>query len=117
MATATLCAANPLEEAAAIVEAEWLRVQQEQAVLKRQVVNRSAEMPATVPRRVRVGVAIVEQGSPGYPAPDDRSARRPRRRSAMRVWPTQRSPPPNPRELRKVLSDRGGDVQPIVVIR
>jgi hypothetical protein len=106
MATATLLTVDPLEEAAAIVEAEWLRVRQDRAVSMRQVIDRSAEMPAFVLHRVRVRAAIVEQGSPGYPVPDDRSARRPCRRSAMRVWPTQRSPPPNPRELRKVLSDR-----------
>lgn len=117
MATSTLWAADPLDEAAAIVEAEWLRLQQDQAGSEQEVAALPAETPAVLLSIARVNVVAVEQQLPSDQVPDERSRRPTRRRSAMPVWPTQRSPPWVRVSVGKALSNKGGDAQPTLVIR
>ena len=92
VATSTVWTANPLDEAAAIVEAEWLRLQWDGASAAPEAVDPPAEAPSGEPNRAHVGVATHELPS-GSPVPADRGAERTWRRPAMWVWPTQRSPP------------------------
>lgn len=105
MATSTLWAVSPLEEAAAIVKAEWIRLQHENAVSDGAIAVLPAEQSAPAPSRVHVGVATTRQPSLDNPAPDDRRAR-PTWRPAMPVWPTQRSPPLGLRVLEGVVGQR-----------
>ena len=56
MTTNTAWATSLLDEAAAIVEAEWMRLQQDEALWEREVADLLAEMPAPRPGPPRVGV-------------------------------------------------------------
>ena len=56
MATNTQWATSLLDEAAAIVEAEWIRLQQDEALWEREVADLFSEMPAPRPGPPRVGV-------------------------------------------------------------
>ena len=55
MATNTAWATSLLDEAAAIVEAEWMRLQQDEALWEREVADLLSEMPAPRPRPPRAG--------------------------------------------------------------
>jgi hypothetical protein len=55
VATNTAWATSLLDEAAAIVEAEWMRLQQDEALWERAVADLFAEMPAPRPGPPRVG--------------------------------------------------------------
>ena len=55
MATNTAWATSLLDEAAAIVEAEWMRLQQDEARWEREVADLFSEMPAPRPGPPRVG--------------------------------------------------------------
>ena len=68
-----------LDEAAAIVEAEWMRLQQEEAMWERLVADLFAEMPATRPGPGRA--ALTQHPWSGSSTPDDR-----------RRWPTRLGP-------------------------
>jgi hypothetical protein len=92
MATDTQWATSLLDEASAIVEAEWIRLQHDEALWEREIADLSAEMPAPRPSPPRIGVTTTARRRSGQPMPDDR--RRPTRRwPPIPVWATQRSPP------------------------
>ena len=92
MATSTVWATSLLEEAAAIVEAEWIRLQDDQAVAERAGIP-PGEEPAARRSVACLGVTTALRPSPDDRTPDDRRGSRARRRPAQPVWPTQRSPP------------------------
>jgi hypothetical protein len=92
MATDTQWTTSLLDEAAAILEAESMRLQQDMALWESEMADLLSEMPAPRPVSPRVGVATIVRRRSG-PMPDDGRVRARRRRAAMPVWPTQRSPP------------------------
>jgi hypothetical protein len=96
MATDTLWVTSLLDEAAAIVEAEWMRLQQDEALGEREIADLSPEMPALRPSPPRVGATTAARRRSGQPMPDDRRRRPTRRWPPMPVWATQRSPPSDP---------------------
>lgn len=79
-----------VDEAEAIVRAEWLRLQHDNALGEH---ARCSEMPAAVHRPVRAATLTATlKGS--QPSPPRRGAGWPPRCGPLRrVWPTQRSPP------------------------
>ena len=95
MATNTTWATSLLDEAAAIVEAEWMRLQQDQALWEREVADLLSEMPAPRPGLPRVGVTTTQNRRSGQPMPDDRRRWPTRQWPATPIWATQRSPPPS----------------------
>ena len=94
MATNTAWVTSLLDEAAAIVEAEWMRLQQDETPWQLDVADPYAEMAAPRPGPARVGVTTTARRWPGQPMPDDRGRWPTRRYPPMPVWATQRSPPP-----------------------
>ncbi len=72
MATNTQWATSLLDEAAAIVEAEWMRLQQDEALWERELADLFSEMPAPRPGPARVGVTTTARRWSGQPMPDDR---------------------------------------------
>jgi len=50
MATDTQWATSLLDEAAAIVEAEWIRLQQDEALWQRELADLAADLPSRVGR-------------------------------------------------------------------
>ena len=93
MATDTAWVTSLLDEVAAIVEAEWMRLQQDEALWERELAHLLCEMPAPRPGPPRVGVTTTQPRWSGQPMPDDRGRWPTRRRPATPVWATQRSPP------------------------
>ena len=93
MATNTAWATSLLDEAAAIVEAEWIRLQQDEALWEREVADLLADLPAPRPGPPRVGITTTARRWPGPPVPEDRRRWPTRRWPATPVWATQRSPP------------------------
>jgi hypothetical protein len=94
MVTDTRGATSLVEEAAAIVEAEWIRLQQDEALWESEVADLRSEKPA--PRRAappHVGVATIPRRRSVRPMPDDRHGWSAWQWPATPVWPTQRSPP------------------------
>ena len=83
MAPDTAWATRLLDEAAAIVEAEWIRLQQDEALWERELADLLAEMPAPRPAPPRVGVTTTEHARSGQPMPEH-----------GRRWPTPRQCPP-----------------------
>lgn len=82
-----------LEEAEAIVAAEWMRLQQGRQRGERDVTERPAEMPASLPRPPRVATTTAVLGCRGGPQPGYPSAWHARRWPGREVPGTQRSPP------------------------
>jgi hypothetical protein len=107
MATNTQWATSLLDEVAAIVEAEWMRLQQDQALWEREVADLLSEMPAPWPGLPRVGVTSTQRRWSGQPMPDDRRRWPTRRCPPMPVWVTQRSPPSGPAVLLKGTVGQG----------
>ena len=62
MATNTAWATSLLDEAAAIVEAEWMRLQQDEALWERELADLPADLPAPRPGPPRVGVTTTARG-------------------------------------------------------
>jgi hypothetical protein len=93
MATNTAWAISLLDEAAAIVEADWIRLQQDKALWEREVADLLSEMPAPRPGPPHAGVTTTVRRWPGPPVPADRRRWPTRRWRPMPVWATQRSPP------------------------
>ena len=93
VATNTTWVTSLLDEAAAIVEAEWIRLQEDEARWERELADLLAEMPAPRPGPPRVGVTTTAWRSLGQPMPEDRRRWPTRRRPATPLWATQRSPP------------------------
>ena len=97
MATDTAWATSLLDEAAAIVEAECIRLQQDVALWERELADLPADLPAPRPGPPRVGVTTTVRRWPGQPMPHDRHQCPARPWPATPVLATQRSPP-SPRE-------------------
>ena len=93
MATDTQWATSLLDEAAAIVEAEWMRLQQDEALWERELADLPADLPAPRPGPPRVGATITVRRWPSQPLPHDRRRWPARPWPATPVWATQRSPP------------------------
>ncbi|UNB52653.1 hypothetical protein [Mycolicibacterium sp. YH-1] len=92
MATTTAWAINLLDEAAAIVEAEWICLQQDVALWERELADLPADLPAPRPGPPSAGVITTACRWPRPPRPEDRWwPTRPW--PATPVWATQRSPP------------------------
>jgi hypothetical protein len=96
MAPDTQWATSVLDEAAAIVEAEWIRLQLDETLWERELADLRAEMPAPRPGPPRVGVTATGHRRSGQPMPDHRRRWPTRRWPPTPVWATQRSPPPDP---------------------
>ena len=94
MATNTAWATSLLDEAAAIVEAEWMRLQQDEARWERELADLPADLPAPRPGPPRVGATTTVRRWPSQPLPHDHHWWPARRWPATPVWATQRSPPP-----------------------
>ena len=92
MASTTAWATSLLDEAAAIVEAEWMRLQQDEALWECELADLPADLPAPLPGPPRVGATTTAPWS-GPPMPGDRGRWPTRRWPATPVWATQRSPP------------------------
>jgi hypothetical protein len=101
MATYTGWAISLLDEAAAIVEAECMRLQQDEALWEREVADLFSEMPAARPGPPRFGVTTTQRRRPGQWVPNDRRRCPTRRCLPTPVWATQRSPPASPVVLLK----------------
>ena len=93
MATDTQWATSLLDEAAAIVEAEWIRLQQDEALWERELADLAADLPAPRPGPPRVGVTITVRRRCGPPTPHEHPRWPARPWPATPVWATQRSPP------------------------
>jgi hypothetical protein len=108
--TETVIEEAVIENAEAIVRAEWMRLHHESA--PREQARRAAcsEMPAARPCPATVATlpAIVKRSRPSPPRPRTGLPRRggPQRR----VWPTQRSPPQHRRGLPNSIEQ--GEVMP-----
>ncbi|BBX34632.1 hypothetical protein MMAGJ_39140 [Mycolicibacterium mageritense] len=87
-----------LDEATAIVEAEWIRLQQD---WDRELADLLAETPAPRPRPPRVGTGVIARRHPGPPRAVSGRGYRPRRRPSVPVRATQRSPPAHPNRVPK----------------
>jgi len=92
MATNTAWVTSLLDEAAAIVEAEWIRLQQDEALWERELADLPLDLPAPGPRPPRVVVTTARNRWSAPPVPQDRR-RWPTRRRPATVQATQRSPP------------------------
>lgn len=102
--TETVIEESVIENAEAIVRAEWMRLHHDSA--PREQARRAAcsEMPAARPCPATVATlsAIVKRSRPSPPTP---RTGLPRRGGPQgRVWPTQRSPPQHRRACRTALS-------------
>jgi hypothetical protein len=95
MATDTQTVTALLDEAAAIVEAEWMRLEQDED-LWGEVADLFAEMPAPRSCPPRACVATTQLRRSGQPPPDTARCWPARGWPAMQVWATQRSPPCDP---------------------
>jgi len=93
VATSTAWATSLLDEAAAIVEAEWIRLQQDVALWERELADLPADLPAPRPGPPRAGATTTALRRSGQPMPDDRGRWPTRPWPATPVWATQRSPP------------------------
>ena len=94
MTTTSVWVDSPLDEAAAIVEAEWMRLQQDEALWEDGVADLCADLPAPrpAPPRTRVTVTTARPWPGPSMADDDRRCAT-WRRLARPVRATQRSPP------------------------
>jgi hypothetical protein len=101
--TETVIEEAVIEEAEAIVRAEWMRLHHDSALREQARRAACSEMPAARPCPATVATlsAIVKRSRP---SPARRRTRSPRRGGPQRVWPTQRSPPQHPRACRTALS-------------
>jgi hypothetical protein len=93
MTTETHWETTAFDEATAILEAEWMRLEQDVALWEREVADLFADelLPQSCPARVGVFSDTSRSALPPVP---DRTEHGCARRQAMPVWPTQRSPPP-----------------------
>ena len=92
MTTDTLADAV-LDEAEAIVCAEWMRLQHDSASLEDALIGPRAEMPAARRRPHRVATLTATLRGPAMTHPARRAGWPARRWLGLPVWATQRSPP------------------------
>ncbi|QRY46009.1 hypothetical protein JVX93_03725 [Mycolicibacterium boenickei] len=85
-----------LEEAAAIVEAEEIRLRQDEALWECELASPPVEGTAPRARPPRVGALTCTRRHTCPPIPDGPRRWITRPRLAVPVWATQRSPPYNP---------------------
>ncbi len=71
MAITIAWATSLLDEAAAIVEAEWIRLQQDEALWERELADLPADLPAPRPGPPRVGITTIARRRSGPPSPED----------------------------------------------
>jgi hypothetical protein len=91
MVIETTSATAVFEEATAIVEAEWMRLEQEIARWESEVSDVYADSLVLEPHPKRVGTATdLRHGQHG---PADRRRHWRGRQHVSPIWPTQRSPP------------------------
>jgi hypothetical protein len=107
MLTDTAWATTLLDEVAAIVEAEWIRLQQDVAMWERELADPPADIPVPWPWPPRVGVTTTVRRWPSQPMPENRHRWPARSWPAMPVWATQRSPPSRPGVLLKDVVGQG----------
>jgi hypothetical protein len=107
MAPDTAWATSLVDEAAAIVEAEWIRLQQNEALWERELADLLAEMRAPRPGPPHVGATTTGRRRSGQPMPGHRRRWPTRRWLTMPVWATQRSPPADPGVLLKGIVGQG----------
>jgi hypothetical protein len=81
-----------LDEAEAIVRAEWIRLQHDDALLEHAWCPVGSEMPAARPRPFGIGTLTAMHNLNGTTPPRRLGASMPRC-GPRRIWPTQRSPP------------------------
>ena len=93
MASTTACASSLLDEAAAIVEAECIRLQQDEAPWERELADLPADLPAPRPGPPRAVVTTTARRWPSQPLPHEHHWWPARPWPATPVWATQRSPP------------------------
>ena len=93
MTTNTTWATSLLDEAAAIVEAEWMRLQQDEALWERELADLLSEMPAPRPGPARDGVTTTARRWSGQPMPATVAGGR-RGDGLYAGMGDQRSPPP-----------------------
>lgn len=93
MVTCTQAAAAALGEATAIVEAEWMRLQQQVAasVDDHDAQPKEAPAPQVSPPGLAVGVACVRR--PGPPSISEAGCQPICREGRLEIWATERSPP------------------------
>ena len=103
MATVTTAGADLLHEAAAILEAEWIRLQQDMALWEREVADLPAELTAPRPGPPRVVMATTMRRRSAHATAGDR-----------RRWRPRRSDVAAPRRI-SVSRDRSADALPLVV--
>jgi hypothetical protein len=94
MATSTQWATSPLDEAAAIVEAEWIRLEREKAQWEREFADLLSELPVPRPSPTHLVVATARRRRGRPPIREDRCRCRARRPPTNLIRATQRSPPP-----------------------
>lgn len=101
--TETVIAEAVIENAEAIVRAEWMRLHHDSVLREQARGTACSEMPAArpCPATVATVFAIVKRSRP---SPPTRRTGSPRRGGPQRVWPTQRSPPQHRRAYRTPLS-------------
>jgi hypothetical protein len=92
MTTDTLTEAV-LDEAEAIVCAEWMRLQHDSALREDELTGAGAEMPAARPRPPRLATLTTTLRRPAMTHCGHRGGWPARRWPGLPVWATQRSPP------------------------
>ena len=92
-----------LDEAQAIVCAEWLRLQHDSASFDDALIGSPAEMPAARRRPHRVATLTATLRRPATTHPARRAGWPARRWRGLPVWATQRSPPPHREVTEKVV--------------
>ena len=88
----TQLTSTALDEAAAIVEAEWIRLQRQSSARVEDRFAEPAESPAPHLRRPRVAVGVGCVRRPGPPV-RGMSSRLIVKEARLEVWATERSPP------------------------
>ncbi len=116
MATSTVWAESLLDEASAIVEAEWIRLQLDEALGERELAGPFAELLAPRPGAPRVGVTTTTPRCPGSSEPARGGRWRMRRWPVTPVRPTQRAPPSPPGHLLEKCSRTKEVVRPPMII-
>jgi hypothetical protein len=98
-----------LDEAEAIVRAEWMRLQHDEAPRERAPCAVGSEMPAARPRPVTAATVTATLERPRPTPPKRWTGWQSKAAPQQSVWPTQRSPPlhggvmPNSVEHREVM--------------
>jgi hypothetical protein len=93
MTTFTQLTPAALDEAAAIVEAEWMRLQRQGAVSVEGHFAEPAESPAPHMCRPRIAIGVACVRRPGPPPVREVSTQLTPKEPRLQIWATERSPP------------------------